>query len=75
LRLSDGKEVGAFECTFNKKPLFTYKASQEITAYTIRSADWKKHIENPEYNAIFKILKHNIEHNYNSNIKDKIIFL
>ena len=36
LRVRDGKEIGAYECTFKKKPIFTYKAFTDLEAYTIR---------------------------------------
>jgi len=36
LRLPKRNVIGAFNCTFNKKTMFIYKASSNIEAFSIR---------------------------------------
>lgn len=36
LRLPSRNVIGAFNCTFNKKTMFIYKASSNIEAFSIR---------------------------------------
>ena len=74
LRMGEGKECGAYECSFNVKPIFNYMVSSDLTAYTIRKIKWLEHVKDPEFDTIGKMLLHNIEHKYNGVIKDKIIF-
>lgn len=73
LRLPKRNVIGAFNCTFNKKTMFIYKASSDLNAYTIRKRDWVDHIENPDFKDIVTNLKSNVKDNFFKCIKDRII--
>ena len=52
LRLQKGHMVGAFNCTFNKKTLYTYTVKQDLTAFVIRKDGWKHLIQNKDWSEL-----------------------
>jgi hypothetical protein len=54
--------IGAYNCIFDKKTLFLYKCSQEVSGYFIRKSNWKMLEEN--YPKIAEEVKNNVEREY-----------
>ena len=52
--------MGAFNCTFNKKTLYSYAVKQDLTAFVIRKHDWRDLIQNKEWSDLTDQLKLNI---------------
>lgn len=73
LRLQNGNVVGAFNCTFNKKTLYTYRVQKDVTSFVVRKSDWRNLMKNPEFEAMTYKMKQNIEKNYFQNIRNKMV--
>ena len=73
IRYSKSTVVGAFNCTFNKRAIFCYKANSECKGYSIRRSNWVQLVDENEFPNISKILKKNVEYDYLTNIKNKVL--
>lgn len=73
IRYTKSTVVGAFNCTFNKRAIFCYKANSECKGYSIRRSNWVQLVDENEFPNISKILKKNVEYDYLTNIKNKVL--
>ena len=73
IRYTKSTVVGAFNCTFNKRAIFCYKANSECKGYSIRRSNWVQLTDEAEYPNISKTLKKNVEYDYLTNIKNKVL--
>lgn len=75
IRLGQKNVIGAYNCTFNKKTVFTYKVSECMDAFTMRKQKWMSHLNDPQFKDLVQTLKNNVESNYYKCIKDRIFLL
>ena len=73
IRLAQGGVVGIYNVTFDKKTIFIYKVQQCFEGFSIRKLSWKGIIFNEEYEDLTFFMRKQIEKEYNSQIKDKVI--
>ena len=73
IRYTKSTVIGAYNCTFNKRAIFCYKAHSNCTGYSIRRSNWVELVKEEEYPNISTILKKNVEHDYLNNIKNKVL--
>ena len=70
LRMKQGIIVGAYNCAFNKRTMFLYKAKTMIEGHMLRKDKWVEILE--EYTEVASILKENVKKQFFLNIKFKI---
>jgi hypothetical protein len=73
IRLQKGTVVGAFNCTFNKKTMFIYKAPTLFRGYTIRKLNWLKILMNEDYHNLAAVIKKNVRDEYFIKIKNRVL--
>ena len=70
VRYEDKVTIGAFNCTFNMRIIFVYKAKTDCEGYTINKSNWIKLLN--ENKEIGDLIKKNVELDYFMNIKSKV---
>lgn len=70
LRMKQGIIVGAYNCAFNKRTMFLYKAKTLIEGFMLRKEHWLDILD--EYTEVATILKENVKKHFLLNIKFKI---
>lgn len=63
--------IGAYNCTFNKKTIFVYKAKSDVSGYMLRKFTWLSLMN--DFGGISEYFRQNIEFNYLNQIKYKVL--
>ena len=71
LRYEDKTMIGAYNCTFNMRIIFCYKAKTLCEGYSIRKGKWIKLLNQNQ--EIGDLIKKNVEFDYITYIKSKIM--
>jgi hypothetical protein len=50
-----------------------YKVSQKLKGYTIRKLNWLEIMKKDEYHEISRVVKRNVQEEYNLKIKNKVL--
>ena len=73
IRLQKGGVVGIYNVTFDKKTVFIYKVKTCFEGFSIRKSSWKQIIHSPDHEDLTFFMKKQIQYEYNTSIKDKVI--
>ena len=72
LRYQDKTLIGAYNCTFNVRAIFSYRAKTDCTGFTIRKYIWMKILN--DFGEIGDHVKDIVKEDYFTNIKDKVMY-
>ena len=64
--------IGAYNCTFNVRAIFCYRAKTDCTGFSIRKQIWMSILN--DYDEIGNYVKDNVELDYFTKIKDKVMY-